>query len=67
MKISIDALNETIDLLREIVDILDAQEQYTIETSCNTYGMDRFISFGRYGYLTLDPDKLYELAEREEN
>lgn len=65
MRISKREIERLIEDLQDIVAVMEEQQKEEIETSCNTYRMTNFISFGRNGYLNLENaiDKLYEEEE----
>ena len=56
MSTSVDKLRRIVDTLQEIIDAADDREATTIVTSCNTYGLNRFISLGSDGFLNLNAD-----------
>lgn len=56
MKITKKDLEKLIKKLQMCVDEMEHTNTEEIPTSCNTYGMYKFISFGSSGYLSLDND-----------
>ena len=56
MKVSKKELELLIEKLQNCVDEMEANEVDEISTRCNTYKMNKFISFGYSGYLSLDND-----------
>ena len=56
MKVSKNELERLIELLQNCVDEMEDKNVEEISTSCNTYRMYKFISFGSSGYLSLDND-----------
>ena len=56
MKVSKNELERLIELLQNCVDEMEDKNVEEISTSCNTYRMYKFISFGSSGYLCLDND-----------
>ena len=56
MKVSKKELELLIEKLQNCIDEMEANEVDEISTSCNTYIMNKFISFGYSGYLSLDND-----------
>lgn len=56
MKITKKDLENLIEKLQACVDEMEGVDTETIPTNCNTYGMNKFISFGYNGYLSLDND-----------
>lgn len=66
MKVKKYELEEVIEKLQMLVEDMEANELEEVETSCNTYGLYEFISFGSKGYLNLDPNALCELTNKED-
>ena len=56
MNITKKDLEKLIEKLQACVDEMEYAKVDEIPTSCNTYGMHKFISFGSSGYLSLDND-----------
>lgn len=56
MKVSKNELESLIEKLQNCVDEMEAKNVDEISTNCNTYKMNKFISFGYSGYLCLDND-----------
>lgn len=56
MKITKKDLELLIEKLQNCVDEMEVKNVDEISTSCNTYKMYKFISFGSSGYLSLDND-----------
>ena len=56
MNISKSELESLIEKLQACVDEMDDAGVESIPTSCSTYRMNKFISFGYNGYLSLDND-----------
>lgn len=56
MKVSKRELESLIEKLQACVDEMEDKNVDEISTSCNTYRMNKFISFGYNGYLCLDND-----------
>lgn len=58
MKISIRDIEEIIEKLQELENVMQSYDINEVPTSCNTYNMYEFISFGNKGYLGLSQDEL---------
>ena len=56
MKAPIYRIRQAIERLQEIVDEAKERNIDEVETSCNTYGLNNFVSFGPYGFLDLNAD-----------
>ena len=56
MKVSKKELELLIEKLQNCVDEMEDKNVEEISTRCNTYKMNKFISFGYNGYLNLDND-----------
>jgi len=56
MTVSKKDLELLIEKLQNCVDEMEDKNVDEISTSCNTYRMYKFISFGSSGYLSLDND-----------
>lgn len=56
MKTSVRKIQRVIDKLQEIVDVAKDRETDVVETNCNTYGLNEFISLGSDGFLNLNAD-----------
>ena len=56
VKVSKKEIELLIEKLQNCVDEMDDKNVDEISTNCNTYGMNKFISFGYSGYLSLDND-----------
>lgn len=54
MNVTKKDLERLIEKLQMCVDEMEYAKVDEIPTSCNTYGMHKFISFGSSGYLSLD-------------
>jgi len=65
MKVNKSELEALIEKLQACVDDMDAAGVDSISTSCSTYRMNKFISFGYNGYLSLDNDYI-EVSNDEE-
>lgn len=66
MKIKKYELERLIELLQNCVDEMEDKNVDEIPTSCNTYRMYKFISFGSSGYLSLDTDYIEVDADDDE-
>lgn len=64
MSVSKRDLENLIEKLQNCVDEMEDKEITELSTSCNTYKMNNFISFGYKGYLSLDNDYI-EVDEDE--
>ena len=67
MKITKNDLERLIEKLQMCVDEMEYANVEEIPTSCNTYGMHKFISFGSYGYLSLDNECIEFDVEDEDD
>lgn len=56
MKVSVRKIQRVIDKLQEIVDEAENREATKVNTNCNTYGLNEFVSLGSDGFLNLDAD-----------
>ena len=56
MKVHISRLKRTIETLQELVDDAESAGIDEVKTTCNTYGLANFISYGSDGFLDLDAD-----------
>ena len=56
MKAPIHKIRQIIDKLQEIVDEAENREATEVNTNCNTYGLNEFISLGYDGFLDLNAD-----------
>ena len=56
MKAPIYKLRRIIQSLQDIVDIAEDRGVDEVETNCNTYGLNEFVSLGSDGFLNLDAD-----------
>ena len=56
MKAPIYKLRRIIETLQDIVDTAEDRGIKTVETRCNTYGLNEFVSLGCDGYLDLNAD-----------
>lgn len=56
MKVSVRKIQRVIDKLQEIVDEAENREATEVNTNCNTYGLNEFVSLGSAGFLNLDAD-----------
>lgn len=56
MKTSVRKIQRVIDKLQEIVDEAENREATEVNTNCNTYGLNEFVSLGSGGFLNLDAD-----------
>ena len=56
MKVHISRLKRTIETLQELVDDAERAGIDDVKTTCNTYGLTNFISYGSDGFLDLDAD-----------
>ena len=66
MNTTVDRLRRIVDSLQEIIDLADDEGVTNIKTTCNTYGLSRFICLGSDGYLDLDEDASTLLIEDED-
>lgn len=66
MKVSKNELEKLIELLQNCVDEMDNIGVETIPTKCNTYRMNKFISFGYSGYLSIDNDYIEVSGDDDE-
>ena len=69
MKTNICRIQQVIDKLQEIVDEAENRGATEVITSCNTYGLHRFISLGSDGFLNLNAniDDLIEDPEFDDD
>lgn len=58
MNIEKSKIEEVVERLQYLLEEMEANELEEISTSCNTYGLYEFISFGSKGYLTLNQEEL---------
>ena len=65
MKTNICKIQRIIDKLQEIVDEAKNRGVTEVNTNCNTYGLNKFVSIGYDGFLDLDAD-LDELIDNPE-
>ena len=63
MKVHISRLKRTIETLQELVDDAESAGIDEVKTTCNTYGLTNFISYGSDGFLDLDADMSVLLDE----
>ncbi len=56
MKTPIYRIRQAIERLQEIVDEAKERNIDEVETCSNTYGLNKFVSFGPYGFLDLNAD-----------
>ena len=66
MKAPIYKLRRIIQSLQDIVDIAEDRGVDEVETNCNTYGLNEFVSLGSDGFLDLNADA-YDLIEDPES
>ena len=66
MKVSKNEIERIIELLQNCVDEMEDKNIDEISTSCNTYKMYKFISFGSSGYLSLDTDYIEVDGDEED-
>lgn len=69
MKAPIYKLRRIIQSLQDIVDIAEDRGIDTVQTNCNTYGLNEFVSLGSDGFLDLDADvdDLFEDPESDDD
>lgn len=67
MKVTKRDLENLIEKLQNCVDEMEDKNVDEISTSCNTYKMYRFISFGSSGYLSLDNDYIEVEGDDEDD
>ena len=69
MKAPIYKLRRIIETLQEIVDVAEDRGVDEVETNCNTYGLNEFVSLGHDGFLDLDADvdDLFEDPESDDD
>lgn len=65
MKAPIYKLRRIIQTLQDIVDVAEDREATEVNTSCNTYGLNEYVSLGSDGFLNLDAD-VDELVDEPE-
>ena len=63
MKVHISRLKRTIETLQELIDDAESAGIDEVKTTCNTYGLANFISYGSDGFLDLDADMSVLLDE----
>ena len=56
MKVHISRLKRTVKTLQELIDDAESAGIDEVKTTCNTYGLANFISYGSDGFLDLDAD-----------
>ena len=56
MKVHISRLKRTVKTLQELIDDAESAGIDEVKTTCNTYGVSNFISYGSDGFLDLDAD-----------
>ena len=56
MTVSIRKIQRIIDKLQEIVDEAENRKVAEVNTNCNTYGLNEFVSLGYDGFLNLNAD-----------
>ena len=66
MKAPIYKLRRIIQSLQDIVNIAEDRGVDEVETNCNTYGLNEFVSLGSDGFLDLNADA-YDLIEDPES
>ncbi len=66
MKVYKSELESLIEKLQACVDEMECAGVESISTSCNTYRMNKFISFGYNGYLSLDNDYIEVSGDNDE-
>jgi len=66
MKVYKSELESLIEKLQACVDEMEDAGVESISTSCNTYRMNKFISFGYNGYLSLDNDYIEVSGDNDE-
>ncbi len=66
MKVSKSELEALIEKLQACVDEMESMGVENIPTSCSTYRMNKFISFGYNGYLSLDNDYIEVSGDDDE-
>ena len=66
MTVSKKDLELLIEKLQNCVDEMEDKNIDEISTSCNTYKMYKFISFGSSGYLCLDNDYIEVQGDDED-
>ena len=54
MKVHISKLKRTVKTLKELIDEAESAGIDEVRTTCNTYGLTNFISYGSDGFLDLD-------------
>lgn len=67
MSTTVSRIRRIIDSLQDIVDLADDEGVTKIKTTCNTYGLNRFICLGSDGYLDLDEDVYNLIIENGED
>lgn len=65
MKVSKREIEEVINKLEYLLEMMEDVGADEANTSCNTYGMYKFISFGNNGYLDLN--NLEDVIDTEED
>ena len=63
MKVHISRLKRTVKTLQELIDDAESAGIDEVRTTCNTYGVSNFISYGSDGFLDLDADMSDLLGE----
>ena len=66
MKVTKNELELLIEKLQACVEEMEDAGVESISTSCNTYRMNKFISFGYNGYLSLDNDYIEVSGDDED-
>ncbi len=66
MKVYKSELESLIEKLQACVDEMEDVGVESIPTSCSTYRMNKFISFGYNGYLSLDNDYIEVPGDEDE-
>ena len=66
MNVSKKDLELLIEKLQACVDEMEAIGVDSLPTSCSTYRMNKFISFGYNGYLSLDNDYIEVSGDDDE-
>ena len=56
MKVHVRRLKQTVEMLQELIDDAESAGIDEVRTTCNTYGLTNFISYGSDGFLDLDAD-----------
>ena len=66
MNVTKSELESLIEKLQACVDEMESVGVESIPTSCSTYRMNKFISFGYNGYLSLDNDYIEVSGDDDE-